>query len=109
MEEFNNSKRFFDNKDREGWYGIVIFNPKYSPNVGTLLRTAHIFGCNFVATIGDRYLRQRTDTTFTERHLPVFKFDSFEECSETLPSKCSRIAVEIDNQSKSIYKFTHPD
>lgn len=62
-----------------GYYGIGVYHPKTSANIGTLWREAYLYGADFIFTIGRRYKKQSSDTTKTIRHLPLWEFKTFEE------------------------------
>lgn len=54
-----------------GYFGIGIHCPKVTKNIGTLWRTAHILGADFMFIIGKRYENMRTDTRKSWRHVPL--------------------------------------
>lgn len=91
-----------------GYFGIGIINGKNEINLGTLWRSANIFGAAFIFTIGHRYPKrgQSTDTMKTDRHIPLYEYDSFEDFS--IPRNCELIAIELSDKSKPITKFKHP-
>ena len=43
---------------RDGYFGIGVMGLKYDDNYGTLLRTAQVFGADFIFIIGRRYKKQ---------------------------------------------------
>lgn len=79
---------------RRGFYGIGVYHPKKSVNIGTLWRSAYVFGAAFIFTIGQRYERQASDTVATERHVPLFEYTSFEEFYQHLPKGATLISIE---------------
>jgi len=91
-----------------GYFGIGIINGKNQINLGTLWRSANIFGASFIFTIGCRYPKrgQATDTMKTPRHIPLYEYDSFEEFS--IPRDCELISIELNVSSKQIIQFKHP-
>ena len=92
-----------------GYFGIGIFNGKYPANIGTLWRSANIFGADFIFTIGKRYTHQCSDTMKTPKHIPMFTFSSFDDFREHMPYDCQLIAVELDRRSVPIERFVHPE
>ena len=48
-------------KKLRGYFGIGILNNKTKFNIGTLYRSAFIFGASFIYTIGRRYTGQHSD------------------------------------------------
>ncbi len=45
-----------------GYFGIGIYGPKMTKNIGTLWRTADIFGADFMFTIGMQCLQPQRNT-----------------------------------------------
>lgn len=92
-----------------GYFGIGIINGKNEVNLGTLWRSANIFGASFIFTIGRRYPKrgQSTDTMKTDRHIPLYEYDNFEDFK--IPRNCELIAIELDTKSKPIQLFKHPE
>jgi tRNA(Leu) C34 or U34 (ribose-2'-O)-methylase TrmL len=57
---------------KRGFAGIALYEPKLIKNLGTLMRSVHCFGFQFVCTIGSRYSRRESaDTTNLVKHVPV--------------------------------------
>jgi len=91
-----------------GYFGIGVYHPKSSVNIGTLWRSAYIFGASFMFTIGRRYTKQASDTMKSYRHIPLFNFDSFDEFKAKLPMDSRLVFVEIDSSASSLETFNHP-
>ncbi len=91
----------------KGYYGICIYHPKKEVNVGTLWRSAYLYDAAFIATIGRRYIPQPSDTTNTDKHIPLYEYDTFEQFLVNRPFGCKIIAVEQYGQS--LQEFNHPD
>jgi rRNA methylases len=96
-------------KGQRGYFAIGIFNPKKSVNVGTLWRTANILGAAYIFTIGARYSKQCSDTMKTHRHIPLVYYDDFEDCYRHLPYDAQLVAVELTEEARDLYSFTHPE
>lgn len=94
--------------NRHSPFGIGIENPKWAVNVGTLWRSAVNFGASFVFTIGRRYKRQRSDTTYLPRHLPLFHFVTLEAYRESAAFDWMPIGVELTTTAGSLRDFVHP-
>lgn len=92
-----------------GYYGIGIYQPKTAENIGTLLRSAHCFGANFIFTIGSRYRRQVSDTTHATRHVPLFEFSSLEDFDSHLPKNSKVVCIEIAKKALSLNETSHPE
>jgi tRNA G18 (ribose-2'-O)-methylase SpoU len=91
-----------------GFFGIGIYEPKTKINLGTLWRSANLFGTTFIFTIGSRYKYQESDTMHTERHIPLFTYDTFTDFYKSLPMASDIVAIELDENSVPIKTFKHP-
>jgi tRNA G18 (ribose-2'-O)-methylase SpoU len=91
-----------------GFYGIGIYHPKTSSNVGTLWRTANILKASFIYTIGRRYKHQCSDTMKTLRHIPLYHYTDFDDCKNHLPKGCRLVAIEITPNAKMLNNYSHP-
>lgn len=94
---------------RRGFYGIGIFNTKTKANIGTLWRTASLFGAGFVFTVGARYQKQASDTMKTYRHIPLFNYKDFQDLKEHLPFDCPLVGIELTPDAQSLNEFEHPE
>ena len=92
-----------------GYFGVACYRPKTTDNIGTLWRSAHVFGASFLAIIGGRYHRQPGDTTKATRHVPLLTFDCFESFRLAMPSESSLIAVELVDGARNIVGYTHAE
>jgi len=92
-----------------GYYGIGIYNTKTAYNVGTLWRSAMIFGAAFMFTIGKRYKKQVSDTINAIKHIPLFDYDDFSHFTKSRPYDCMLVGVEQSDSSTDIVEFTHPE
>ena len=90
-----------------GYFGIGIENVKTKENVGGLWRSAHALGAAFMFTIGNRYYRQRTDTTKAWTQIPLYAYEDFDDFQKHRPDDCLLIGVETDG--KEISRFVHPE
>jgi len=91
-----------------GFYGIGIYHTKTKENVGTMWRSAHNFGANFIFTIGRRYQHQSTDTTKAWRTVPLYEYLDFTDFYNHLPKDCRLIGIEQTDTSRDISDFIHP-
>jgi tRNA G18 (ribose-2'-O)-methylase SpoU len=94
---------------RRGYFGIGIERTKIEANVGTLWRSAHIFGAAFIFTIGRRYRHQASDTTKAWRSIPLLHYGDFEEFYARLPIDAQLVGVELDESAVPIQRFNHPE
>ena len=90
-----------------GYFGIALYRPKTSINVGTLLRTAHIFGAHFIHTIGARYRRQPGDVLNSTLHVPLHEHDDMPAFRRSLPRDCALVAVEIADGAIPLSQHRH--
>lgn len=90
-----------------GYFGIGIYEPCKRENIGTLFRSASNFNADFIFVVGRKYKVEKSDTTKTHRHIPMFEYNKWEDF--IIPKDCKLIGVEIDNRSKNLAKFVHPE
>lgn len=91
-----------------GFFGIGIEHTKTEHNVGTLWRTAYIFGASFMFTIGRRYHKQSSDTVRAPRHVPLWHFQTIDELLAHSPHNAPLVGVELDPHAKRIENYVHP-
>ncbi|KKL80950.1 hypothetical protein LCGC14_1999610 [marine sediment metagenome] len=92
-----------------GYCGIGVLNIKTEINYGTLFRSAYAFGADFIFLIGKRFHKQCSDTSQSQRHLPLFEYPTFEDFYEHIPYDCQLVSVEICDKAKPIRVFAHPE
>jgi len=96
-------------KNERGYFGIGVYHPKTTENIGTLWRSAHNFGADFIFTIGKRYKKQPSDTTKAERHIPLYEYQTFEDFKEHLPKGCRIVFIEQTEGAINIKDAHHPE
>jgi len=92
-----------------GFFGIGIEHGKTVVNLGTLWRSAHLLGADFIFTIGRRYQKQRSDTMKSWRSVPLWHFESVHALHDALPRECLLVGIELIEQSHKIESFVHPE
>lgn len=92
-----------------GYFAIGIYEPKTETNIGTLWRSAHNFGADFIFTIGKRYKKERSDTTKAERHLPLYSYTDWDDFISHLPSGCELVCIEQEDGARNLKDFEHPE
>lgn len=92
-----------------GFFAIGIDHGKTVANLGTLWRSANLFGAAFIFTVGHRYRTQASDTLKTPRHVPLFHFETVADLVEHLPHSCPLVGVELDPKARPIGNFAHPE
>lgn len=90
-----------------GYFEIGIYHTKTAANVGTLWRSAYQLGAAGIFTIGQRYLKQTSDTPKTYRHIPMREFLTFDEFISARPRNALIIGIEIGGRPLS--KYCHPE
>ena len=91
-----------------GFYGIGVFHGKNSENIGTLFRSAHCFGADFLFTIGKRYQKQYSDTLKTHRHIRLYHYRDLRDLYVHLPLGCRLIGIEMHPEARPLPGFIHP-
>jgi tRNA G18 (ribose-2'-O)-methylase SpoU len=91
-----------------GYFGVAMYHPKHSSNVGTLWRSAHTYGAAFIAAVGRRYEKQSSDTCKTPLSTPLHHYADMTDLLEHLPHGCQLIGVELDERSVRLDRFEHP-
>lgn len=91
-----------------GFSAIGLYRPKTPENVGGALRAASIYGCAMFAIEGERNprIRHGTNTTRTERHMPVIFVDHL---IDVLPYDCPMVVIELRPNAKPLPTFRHPE
>jgi len=92
--------------NKQGYFGIGIYHPKSTDNMGTLWRSAYLFGADFIFTIGQRYKHQPTDTLKGVKHVPLFTFETFEQFKESIPE--SNLVI-VEQGGKPLQEINHPE
>lgn len=91
-----------------GYFGIAIYQPKTVANIGTLWRSANLMGANFLAVIGKRYKRQSSDTMKSDKHIPLFEYNNFDDFYKNLPKGCQLWGIELDSRAHLLGTKIHP-
>lgn len=103
---------YFYGKDdmSRGYFGIGVENSKTRFNLGTLWRSAHNFGADFIFVIGNRYKPEPSDTTKAWRSVPLYRHKTFAEFFEAMPTDCPLVGVEYpDDRAVALHEFKHPE
>ena len=92
-----------------GYFGVVVWYPKTANNVGSLWRTADLYGAAFLATVGRRYSHQPSDTMLTGKHTPLHHYADIDDLHAHLPHGCPLVGVELDPRAVELPAFRHPE
>ena len=92
-----------------GYFGVALWHPKESKNVGGLWRSAHVFGAAFLATIGKRYHREPPDTSDAASHVPLLAFEDYPSFEKIMMFDVPLVVVERTPSARHLSQFTHPE
>jgi len=95
-------------RQARGFFGVGIVSGKTPANLGTLWRSAHVFGAAFLFTVGKRYTHQCSDTTKASRHVPLYTYDTLDAMHKQLPLACQLVGVELTEAAETLAAFSHP-
>ncbi len=101
-------RKKWDSKE-ERYFGIGIFRPKTEENVGSLWRTAYIYGASFIFVIDAKYKKKSTDVLKVWSKIPLFQFESVDAFIQTVPYSCKIVGIEMDKRAVPIREYTHPE
>jgi tRNA G18 (ribose-2'-O)-methylase SpoU len=93
-----------------GYFGLGVEEISKPMNVGSIYRTAHAFGADFVFAIAPAVnLREvhKSDTSTTEKHVPLYEYESVADMK--LPRGCQLVGVELMDDAVELPSFTHPE
>ena len=92
-----------------GYFGIGAERISKTMNVGSLFRTAHAFGADFMFTVNAAYKPRegrRSDTSNAPTHVPFYTFPTVENM--VLPQDCDLVGVELIDDAIDLPSFRHP-
>ncbi len=93
--------------DARGYVGIGIYNGKRTYNFGALVRTARVFGADFVFSVGHRNPAE-TSSVRAELTMPVFHFETLAACIASIPANARLVCVELAPGALDIRTYAHP-
>lgn len=91
-----------------GFFGIGVYLPMNGVNIGTLWRSAHVFGASFIFTVGKRYKKQHSDTMATPRHVPLYNYLTYQDFKDNIPNGTRLVCVENQGATSYLHHFVHP-
>lgn len=101
--------RLYEEKRNRGFCGLALYSPLFEANIGIVLRSAQVFGVDFINLIStEKYKRQRTDTSNVTRHVPTSHYSSYEEFERHLPLNTDVVGVELSDKSRNLRDFVWP-
>jgi tRNA G18 (ribose-2'-O)-methylase SpoU len=96
-------------REGRGFFAVGIWHPKSEVNVGSLWRSASLFGAAYVFTVGRRYRRQASDTPGTPARTPLLHFTDLDDLVEHLPYSCPLVGAELAMGAVPLSGFVHPE
>lgn len=93
---------------QRGFFAVGVWHPKRDVNIGSLWRSATLYGAAFVYTVGARYERQASDTPKTPLHTPLFHYADIDDLMAHLPYSCPLVGVELDPRAAVLTGYRHP-
>ncbi len=101
-------KRRWDSNE-EQYFGIGIYQPKTKENIGSLWRTALVYGASFIFIIDAKYTKQSTDVFKTWSKIPLFQYKTIDAFMQTVPYSCKLVGIEMEERSIPIKHYQHPE
>ena len=92
-----------------GYFGIGAEKISKAMNVGSLFRSAHAFGADFMFTVNAAYPRRaggQSDTSDAPAHVPFYSFPDID--SMVLPEGCDLVGIELIDEAIDLPSFRHP-
>jgi tRNA (guanosine-2'-O-)-methyltransferase len=87
--------------------GIGILHPQHDENMGTLWRSAMIFGVDFIFMIGKKFVKQTSDVYESYKSVPCFFYKDFQDFYIHLPYNCRLVGIEIQEKAQKIEAYKH--
>src|SRR5258708_33147426 len=94
---------------QRGYFGIGIYPPKNTENIGTLWRSTYNLGADFIFSVGARYDKQPSDPTKASRHVPLYHHADMEALKSHMPQGAELVFVEQAEGSVNLPDFAHPE
>ena len=94
-------------RDQSGYVGVGIYNGKRTYNFGALVRTARVFGADFVFSVGHRNPTE-TSSVRAELTTPVFHFETLSLFVASIPANAHLVCVELAADAVDIRTYAHP-
>lgn len=90
-----------------GYVGVGIYNGKRTYNFGVLVRTARVFGADFVFSVGHRNPAEASSVR-AELDMPVFHFETLDLFVASIPANARLVCVELAERATDIRTYVHP-
>ena len=96
------------NGHQHGYIGIACINTCKSSNYGGLVRAAHNFDADLLMFVGRRFKQQASNTTKTEKHIPLIEYTDSDDFLEHIPIGARLVSIEITDSATDLSSFVHP-
>ncbi|PIE39958.1 MAG: rRNA methyltransferase [Gammaproteobacteria bacterium] len=90
------------------FYGIGIMHGTKPVNIGTLWRSAYIFGASFIFTVDKKYKKQSADVIITPSRIPLYHYRDFADLKSHLPHGAPLVGIELTDNAVYLNEFDHP-
>jgi tRNA G18 (ribose-2'-O)-methylase SpoU len=90
-----------------GYVGIGIYNVKRTHNFGAVIRTARVFGANFVFSVGHRNPQEQS-SIHAELTVPHFHFQTLDDFVGAIPVNAKLVCVELTPGALDVRTYVHP-
>mgnify|MGYP000884932933 FL=1 len=91
-----------------GFFAVGVWHPKHEVNVGSVWRTAHLYGASMIFTVGRRYAdRQSSDTTAARLSIPLIHFADVDDLVRHLPYGAPLVGIELDPRARPLGGYAH--
>jgi tRNA G18 (ribose-2'-O)-methylase SpoU len=86
---------------------VGIYNGKRTYNFGALIRTARVFGADFVFSVGHRNPAEASSVR-AELTIPLFHFETLEVFVASIPVNARLVCVELAAGALDVRTYVHP-
>ena len=92
-----------------GFFMIGVIGPRNTLNIGTLIRSSHVFGATAVFAIGAAFPVENEAAHGFDRHLPVFHFEGPDQFDHAMPANAEYVVIEMHEDACDLRTFVHPE
>ncbi len=92
-----------------GFFMMGVVQPRNTLNIGTLIRSSHVFGATGVFAVGAAFPVENEAAHDFDRHLPVFHFADAEQLDNAMPTNAEFVVIELREDACDLRTFVHPE
>ena len=93
-----------------GFFGIGVYSPKNSTNLGSLWRSCLEYNAAFMFTIGTRCgFDEPSNTPRAERHIPLYMYPTLQDFTRVIPTDTRIVGIEQTDKSLALESYSHPE